>query len=193
MAFQILSAVSLLTIMDTFLERMDTVRPKKAMYFGDVSLITSSNVGLEPKRSMMNQSITAEYIIMILQMQMYLTFSEIQWGFPVFLAIQAKFEIYKPFLLLLTAVLVQKIRGSKTHTYLLDSSNYVYVVAAQNKTDRIYWRCKERITKCKGRCVTTGNSVSQVSGFHNHGPNFEPEGMIAIPWQSQLADYNYIQ
>ena len=78
MAFQILSAVSLLTIMDTFLERMDTVRPKKAMYFGDVSLITSSNVGLELKRSMMNRSITVEYIIMILQIQMYLTFSEIQ-------------------------------------------------------------------------------------------------------------------
>ena len=86
MAFQILLAVNLLTIMDTFLERMDTVRPKKAMYFGDVSLITSSNVGLEPKRSMMNRSITAEYIIMILQMQMYLTFSEIQWLFSVFLA-----------------------------------------------------------------------------------------------------------
>merc|ERR1711971_978287 len=86
------------TIMDTFLERMDTVRPKKAMYFGDVSLITSSNVGLEPKRSTMNLSITVEYIIMILQMQMYLTFSEIQWGFPVFFSkIQAKFEIHKPF------------------------------------------------------------------------------------------------
>ena len=85
MAFQILSAVSLLTIMDTFLERMDTVRPKKAMYFGDVSHITSSNVGLEPKRSMMNRSITVEYIIMILQMQMYLTFSEIQcWVFLYF-------------------------------------------------------------------------------------------------------------
>jgi len=91
------------------------------------------------------------------------------------------------------AVLVQKIRGSKTHTYLLDSSNYVYVVAAQNKTDRIYWRCKERITKCKGRCVTTGNSVSQVSGFHNHGPNFEPAGMTAIPWQTLPAEYNYAQ
>ena len=126
MAFQILLAVNLLMIMDTFLERMDTVRPKKAMYFGDVSLITSSNVGLEPKRSMMNQSITAEYIIMILQMQMYLTFSEIQWhnyvyltveyspviGFScIFSKIQAKFEIHKPFLLLLTAVLVQKICG----------------------------------------------------------------------------------
>ena len=112
MAFQILLAVNLLMIMDTFLERMDTVRPKKAMYFGDVSLITSSNVGLEPKRSMMNQSITAEYIIMILQMQMYLTFSEIQWGLScIFSKIRAKFEIHKPFLLLLTAVLVQKICG----------------------------------------------------------------------------------
>jgi hypothetical protein len=113
--------------MDTFLERMDTVRPKKAMYFGDVNLITSSNVGLEPKQSMTNQSITAEYIIMILQMQMYLTFSEIQWGLPVFFGkIQAKFEMHKPFLLLLTAVLVQKIHRSKTHTYLLNSSNFVY-------------------------------------------------------------------
>ena len=94
-------------------------------------LITSSNVGLELKPSMMNQSITAEYIIMILQMQMYLTFSEIQWGLScIFSKIRAKFEIHKPFLLLLTAVLVQKIRGSKTHTYLLDSSNHVYVVAA---------------------------------------------------------------
>ena len=128
-------------------------------------------------------------------MQMYLTFSEIQWVFPVFLAkFRQNLKYINRFLLLLTAVLVQKIRGSKTHTYLLDSSNYVYVVAAQNKTDRIYWRCKERITKCKGRCVTTGNSVIQVSGFHNHGPNFEPEGMTVIPWEAFPADkYNYVQ
>lgn len=116
-------------------------------------------------------------------------------GFPVFLAkFRQNLKYINRFLLLLTAVLVQKIRGSKTHTYLLDSSNYVYVVAAQNKTDRIYWRCKERITKCKGRCVTTGNLVTQVTGFHNHGPNFEPEGMTAIPWEAFPADkYNYVQ